>query len=495
MPSVLVEAVRRHRSRACAVRTAGGDRVGYAELLDLVDAMAGGLAERGVRPGQSVAFALRNSVEYVACILAVAEIGARYVPLLTNFDAAGVSRAVRQTEPVLAVTDGSSELALAHMPSVDITDLARSGVRRNGDNTMHSGIFRILWTSGSTGFPKAVAWRQDKFLRERLRWLVDTGIRDDDVFFCQHPLDVAHATDLHMFAALLSGGELVLADPGSDPDQLLRQLTEHRATVMSALPSHYEALVRAQQQRPEPVNGTPTDLSGLRLPLCGGAYLSPFLILDAERVLGTRIRQIYGSTEFGLAMGGIKGAGGPGGAMLPVQGVGSRLVSLADGSEVGGAPSVGELVLRSDCTSEGYLFDEAAHAKTFRHPEFWTGDAVERLPGGAYRVLGRVTEALRTPGGPLLAPVLDSEITADGAVADVASLPVKPGSYSIAVTVVAVPAANSRGARAREVIEKILAEHGLRGAVHLVDALPRTPVGKTDKPLLRRLYIPVGGPR
>jgi acyl-coenzyme A synthetase/AMP-(fatty) acid ligase len=494
MASVLVEAVRRHRSQAYAVRTVGGSQVSYAELLDLVDAMADGLAEQGVRPGQSVVFALRNSVEYVACILAVAEVGARYVPLLTNFSSDDVSRAVRRTKPVLAVTDGSRELALAHLPAVNITALARSGVRRNTGDTMHSGIFRMLWTSGSTGIPKAVAWRQDKFLRERLRWLADSGISSDDVFFCRHHLDVAHATDLHMFAALLSGGELILADPDADAYQFLRQLTEHRATVMSALPSHYEDLVRAQQ-RSAPVNGTPIDLSRLRLPLCGGAYLNPFLILDAERILGIRIRQVYGSTEFGLAMGAIKDPDGPGGAMVPVQGVGSRLVSLTDGTEVGGAPSVGELVLHSDCTSEGYLFDEAAHAKTFRHPEFWTGDAVERLPGGTYRVLGRVTEALRTPGGPLLAPVLDGEITADGAVADVASLPVEPGSYSDAVMVVAVPAADSSVARAREVIEKILAKRGLQGEVHLVDALPRTPVGKTDKPLLRRLYTSVGGPR
>ncbi|WP_156727704.1 class I adenylate-forming enzyme family protein [Streptomyces apocyni] len=497
MTSVLVEAVRQHRSSDCAVRTVDGVAASYAQLLDLVDTMAAGLTEHGVQAGQTVAFALRNSVEYVACILAVAEVGARYVPLLSNFSADDVSRALERTEPVLVVTDGSRELALESLTTVHVSALARSGTRRNrAGDTVHAGVFRMLWTSGSTGFPKAVAWRQDKFLTERLRWLADSGISRGDVFFCRHPLDVAHATDLHMFAALLSGGELVLADPGADADaeQLLQQLTEYRVTVMSALPSHYEDLVRARQ-RPIPVNSTTVDLSRLRLPLCGGAYLSPLLIRDAERILGIGIRQIYGSTEFGLAMGAINEPHGPEGSMVPVEGVSTRLVALSDGTDVHGTSVIGELVLRSDCTSEGYLFDQVAHEKTFRHPEFWTGDAAERLPGGAYRILGRVTEALRSLDGPLLAPVLDEEITADGTVAEVASLPMTPGGYGAAVSVVAVPSQGSSGAQAREVVAKVLARHGLRGTVHLADSLPRTPVGKTDKPRLRQLYLTVGGPR
>lgn len=494
MTSVLTQAIGTHPPTARALRTTDGRSVSYGELLQLTSVMAGGLAERGVTAGQAVAFVLRNSVEYVAAILAVAELGARYVPLLASFDDGGVSRALARTAPALLVTDGHREVGRTGLPTVRGSELARSTAAPPppGD-APHQGVFRTLWSSGSTGFPKTIAWRQDTLLSERLRWLADTGITSSDIFFCRHPLDVAHATDLHMFAALLSGSELVLADPTAPPEELLHQLADSRATVMSALPRHYEDLVRARQQ-PRRVTESVVELSRLRLPLCGGAYLSPQLVHDARRILGIGIRQIYGSTEFGLAMGGVRVEESAAGAMLPVAGVGTRLAPLPGGGQnMHATRAVGELVLYSDCTSEGYVEDAEANSQTFRHPEFWTGDVTERLPGGAYRVLGRASETLAAVDGLLLAPMLDEEIAADGAAAEVCSLPVRPGEHSDEVTIVVVPA-DTRDERAvTAAAVKILTRHGLRGEVHLASSLPRTSVGKIDKPRLRSTLRPGTG--
>jgi hypothetical protein len=68
-------------------------------------------------------------------------------------------------------------------------------------------------------------------------------------------MDVAQATNLHVFAALLAGGQLVLADPGAGDEDMLDGLERSRASVMSALPRHYEGLVRAARGRGRPVHG------------------------------------------------------------------------------------------------------------------------------------------------------------------------------------------------------------------------------------------------
>lgn len=451
-----VRAVAVRRPDACAILDTGGDSVTYAGLVDLVDRLSGGLAARGVRAGDCVAFALRNSIDYVALILATANLGAHYVPLLTGFDDVDVKEALHRTRPVLLVADRDVPTEL---PTVDVERLRASEPRRDTD--VHTGVFRILWTSGSTGFPKRIAWRQDRFVTERRRWIADTGIRDTDVFFCRHTLDVAHATDLHVFAALLAGARLVLADPGAPAAELLGQLVEHGATAMSALPRHYEDLVEAAPPG--------TDLSRLRRAMCGGAYLSPAVVRKAERTLGVTIREVYGSTEFGLALGDMSGTG-----LVPVAGVGVRIEPLPDSSDTG------ELVLRSGCTSEGYLDNPEANARTFRGAEFWTGDIATRH-GHGYRILGRLTDAVATRRGPVFAPMLDEEITADGAVVESVSLPVRV--YGDEVVVVARPADPAGPALTR--IRSVLAAHGLRGTVELVDAIPRTEVGKVDKPLLR----------
>jgi len=485
----LCQAVREvagRRPEACAIEETGGPSVSYRELVALVDQLADGLAERGVGAGDCVGFALRNSIGYVALILATASLGARYVPLLSGFGEQEVKEALRLTRPVLLVADREVP---AEVPAVSLDQLLSSGSnsatadRPREGRTPAPGVFRILWSSGSTGFPKGIVWRQDKFVAERRRWIADTAIDDTDVVFCRHPLDVAHATDLHVFAALLSGARLVLADPATQPRLLLRQLAQYRATVTSALPRHYEELIAAAEPGRRP------DLAGLRRALCGGAYLSPAVSLRAREVLGITVREIYGSTEFGLGLGDMSGEG-----LAPVAGVGTRIETLP------GSTDIGELVLRSDCTSEGYVENPAANARTFRSPEFWTGDVACRLPDGRLRILGRLTDALATPAGPLLAPMLDEELAATGAVAETVSLPVHPqGSggeghggegYGSGVLVAVRPAGAGPAARATafEAVTAVLKRHHLRGTVEFVDAVPRTEVGKVNKPLLRERW-------
>ncbi|MGI5157262.1 class I adenylate-forming enzyme family protein [Microbispora sp. CA-102843] len=477
-----VRAVAQRRPRHCAVRDLDGTPITYGELIDLVDRFAAGLRARSVKPADTVAFALHNSVRYVALILAVAQLGARYVPLMDNFDAEQTARAIRYAEPILLVRDRQSPPdapAEPALPTVSPADLLESPVKSPAEPDTpaadgYGGLFRFLWTSGSTGFPKMMAWRQDKFVEERHRWLADTGMRDSDVYFCRHTLDVAHATDLHVFAALLSGACLVLAHPASSPDEMLDRLQEERATVMSALPRHYDQLVHAARGRRE------VRLSHLWRPLCGGAHLSVGTVRDAADVLGIHIRQIYGSTEFGLAMGNMADERQTHLGMVPVRGVGVRIAPLAPGT-----PHIGELILRSPCTSGGYLYAEEANARTFRGGEFWTGDIARRLDDGSYQILGRVSEALSSNAGPLLAPVLDAEIASACPGAESVSLAVEPGVYSPRVLVVVRPAPGASATATRETVETILSRYGLDGDVQPVESIPHTPVGKADKPRLR----------
>ncbi|MDG4859419.1 long-chain fatty acid--CoA ligase [Streptomyces sp. T-3] len=490
-----------------AIQDVDGTPVGYGELISLADRLAGGLAARGVGAGDAVAVALPNSTRYVALILAVARLSARYVPLMRDFSEEESARAVHQAEPVLLVAGRAHHVPEGALPTVGLDEIesgtaaqldadaheldgtaatappepgsAAVATRRESDRT---AVFRLLWTSGSTGFPKMMAWRQDKFVTERRRWLADTGMTSDDVYYCRHPLDVAHATDLHVFAALLSGARLVLADHEAPAAAHLQRLAAERATVMSALPAHYTQLVAAAREHGR------ADLSALRRPLCGGTYLGPATVREADDVLGIRIRQIYGSTEFGLALGNMTDEVQTGLAMIPVREVGARVEPLTEQS-----PDTGELVLRSDCTSEGYPHVPQAQARTFRDGEFWTGDIAERLPGGAFRILGRVDETLATPNGPVLAPALDAEIAEACPGAEAATLPVEPGAYLNRVVLALSPGPGTDPETAVKAARDVLAGHGLAGTIHLVDAIPQTPVGKTDKPQLRARFALQGG--
>ncbi|WP_416903335.1 alpha/beta fold hydrolase [Micromonospora echinospora] len=481
-----VRAVARRDPQAPAVRTTDGDAATYAQLCAMADRVAGGLNRAGVGDGHVVAVSMDNSVGYVALILAVARLGATYVPMIREFGTRDVRTALELTGPTVVVADGRRAPLPGTTPVSALADLLAAEPLPPTPVAATPGRFRLLWTSGSTGFPKMMAWRQDKFVAERRRWIRHTGLTARDVFFCRHPLDVAHATDLHVFSALLGGGELVLGDPQAGPEEQLRALEGSGATVMSALPRHYEQLIEAARQ-------TGADVGSLRLPFCGGTYVSPQLIRDCDAVLGVRIRQLYGSTEFGLAAVNLTDTVQTDADMSLVRGVSARLEPVSAGDPGGVRDSVGELVLRSAYTSEGYLNNPQAHVRTFRDGEYWTGDVAQRNPDGSYRILGRVSEALTAREGLLLAPMLDEEIQQHCPVRESVALPVEPGAGGSRVVVVARPEPEVPPAQVEASVRAVLDGHGLTGPIHLVAALAYTAVGKPHKSLLRRQWVPPEG--
>ncbi|MFJ9815373.1 class I adenylate-forming enzyme family protein [Streptomyces sp. NPDC101151] len=479
-----IREIARRRPDAIAVETTAGERTSYTELLAQADRITVGLRARGVTEGRVVVCSgLANDASYIAFLLGLCAAGAAYVPLLADFDATAVARALRMTEPALWVGPGNHHRAGVTLPRVELAELqtavAPAGAAPEG-RAFAPGTFRMLWTSGSTKAPKLVTWRQEPFVRERRRWIAHIEATERDAFFCRHTLDVAHATDLHAFAALLAGARLILADPGAEPATLLSQLAATGATYTSMLPNHYEDLIAAAAQQPG------ADLSRLRRPMCGGAYASPALIATAADVLGIHIRHIYGSTEFGLALGNMADEVQTVGGMHEVAGVRARLEAL-DGYD---RDDLGHLVLTSDCTSNGYLDDDEANAATFRGPDFWTGDVAQRLDDGSLRLLGRVTDLLLATDGPMAAPFLDELIAGQCPVAESVSLAADTDTLSNRVLVVLRAAPGTSDDDAVTAVDKLLASHGLTGAVLAFDRIPRTVVGKADRALLRRRYIP-----
>ncbi|MFD5554184.1 class I adenylate-forming enzyme family protein [Streptomyces sp. NPDC127068] len=468
------------RPDAPAVETTDGELCTYAQLIARTAALGAGLSARGVGPGDTVvSHRLPQTPDHVAFILAVAALRACYVPVLADADRPALARALALTRPVLWVGPPHPEAGGTAPPRVDLADLVTAGPASAPLATGHPDrVFRRLWTSGSTGLPKLVSWKQGPFVRERLRWVADIGIEESDVLLCRHTLDVAHATDLHVFAALLAGARLVLTDPRTPPAELLAHLARHRVTLMSALPGHYAELIEAART-------SPVELPALRRPLCGGAYVSPALMESCAQTLRIHLRQVYGSTEFGLALGNMDDVVQSATGMLPVGGVTARLAPL--GADP--APDLGVLVLSSDCTSEGYFHDDAANAVTFRGGEFWTGDIAQRTADGSYRILGRTTDAVRSAHGPLPAPVLDALIAerCPAAAESVSVLP-EPEVYGpdVLVAVRASTAAAAGAAVAQ--VKAVLRELGVTGSVREVESVPRTVVGKPDKPLVRRSW-------
>jgi len=171
-----------------------GDRtVTYAELERESNKLAHYLLSQGVQPGDHVGIYAKNSVEHVAAVLAVVKIRAvninvnyRYVEGELNylFDNADVKALVheRPYAPFVAacapkheqlttfvaitdVTDPDNDADLSSFGGVTLED-ALAGVSDERDFPERSADdLHIIYTGGTTGFPKGVMWRHEDFWR------------------------------------------------------------------------------------------------------------------------------------------------------------------------------------------------------------------------------------------------------------------------------------------------------------------------------------------
>ena len=372
------------------------ERIAFADLIERIERLAAGLADRGIGPGDSVALLVPNSPEFVVALHAITGLGAAAVPLNPQhkhdelefqFRACGVrgiicdERSVGVCErivsswdqPVEIITTGS---ALAHGTTIDglIDAYAPSRLaKRPADD-----VFIYQFSSGSTGRPKRVARTQGEIHAEALGYRPLFGVGPGVGVFCAVPLFHSYGLTCSLLATAPSGATLVLLE---DPNpfvlkrhRALDVLERERPEIFPGVPFIFRLLAEAPRE---------ADLSSLRLCFSAGIEL-PREVFDAFLArFGVPIRQLYGSTETGTMAANV-GADpkatfasvGP-----PLPGVDVEVLGEDGLPAVSG--DVGELAVRGPGVARGYVDLPELTAEAFAGGRYRTGD------------LGRIDEAGR----------------------------------------------------------------------------------------------------
>ncbi|ALE74199.1 AMP-dependent synthetase [Pseudonocardia sp. EC080610-09] len=303
--------VRRFGRRTAVVDPATGDRHTYADLAAQVDALAAGLLDAGVRPGDVVAYQLFNTADFARLYLATQAAGAVGAPVNFRLAAGEVAHVLDDSGPRVFVYDtelaGTARDALGiavHRPellvaagggeplpgSVRIGELARPGeVPPEPARTTYDETTR-LYTSGTTGMPKGVP----------LNSLVEVfSAHDVLMHFPLGPGDLTlNMTPWFHRGGLYAGGPNPAFYVGAgvvplrafDPDRVLDLVAEHGITYLVGAPTNLEMLSHAQA-------GRARDLSSLRGVVTMGAPLERDACLRYQELLTPRIFNGYGTTE------------------------------------------------------------------------------------------------------------------------------------------------------------------------------------------------------
>jgi len=457
-----------------------GTTITHAELASGAARVAAWLAAR-TQPGDRILLAAGSSAGFVRCYLGALRAAAVVVLANPGYTAAELGHLVADSGATVAFADPGPARRLAGLPDAPlIVDPAEvpAGPGLAGIVPGPDDIALLAYTSGTTGRPKPVPLTHRTLLTSIRVAMASWEWQEDDTL--AHALPLFHQHGLSgVHAVLIAGGTAHIGSRFTAAG-LAGVLRRHRATVLFAVPTMYQALLDDGPRH----RGL---LAGLRLAVCGSAPLTAQVAKRLAIDLGRAPLVRYGLTETGLNVSHTATDIRPGSVGVPLPGV---LVRLWAESAPAARGADGEIQIRGPHVFHGYGGAAAATAAAFT-PDGWfrTGDVGQLDPGTGHLVIrGRIKEMIITGGLNVYPREVETVLEEHPAVAEAAVAGVAHPHWGEQVTAwVAVRPGHAFDEAALIAHARtVLAGYKCPKRVYPLPALPRTSVGK----LLRTALTP-----
>ncbi|MBH9576379.1 non-ribosomal peptide synthetase [Inhella proteolytica] len=268
-----------------------GGALRFGELAAQVRQLAGALVRQGVQPGDRVALALPRSPELVLALLAVARAGAAFLPLDPDCPDARLEQILEDAGVRLLIAPAEPRWARFGVPVLHLP--ARGDDAHLPPLPQEGQLAYVLFTSGSSGWPKGVAVSHGALAR-RLGWLSrvwDITPADRSLQGTQSGFDPAL---IELLLPLIHGGSVALPPPGRQaPETWAAFAARHGCTLSALVPTTLQRLLDGLEALPEAERAR----IKLRVACCGGEVLAPALAERWLRLTRAQLWNVYGPTE------------------------------------------------------------------------------------------------------------------------------------------------------------------------------------------------------
>lgn len=478
----------------------GGTPLTYAALDRASRLLATRLRADGVRTGQLVGLLTEPGPDTVIGVVGILRAGAGWVPLDAAHPPARLADQLKRAHVSTVV---------CHAPTLHTAD-ALDGVRAvRGDGPPDPGAddrtpvvvpdaeatAYVIFTSGSTGRPKAVPITY-RAMENYLDWAVATFGYGAGDRLAQTASPCFDASVRQLLAPLLVGAAVVTVPREllRDPELLLAYAEQTRITVWSSVPTLWEQLLSAAEERVRRGAGRP-DLSALRWVHVGGEALPASHVRRWFDLFGAgqRIANLYGPTEATINATCHVISTRPDDDLrtLPI----GHPVTGTDLSVVGtdGAPcrpdEPGELLIAGVGLTPGYLDEPELTAQAFTVLDgrrwYRSGDRGRRRGDGTLDFLGRIDGQVKIRGNRVEPGEVEAVLQTHPGIAQ-ASVIAREGRLLAYVT--ARPGAGRPESRTvRRHLAGLLPPYMVPARITVLDELPLTGTGKVDRRALADL--------
>jgi fatty-acyl-CoA synthase len=456
----------------------------YAQLNDTASGFSGLLhRDYGLEKGDRIAILASFSIDLIALFGAAQKAGFILVPINTRLTSREVNYQVVDSgaKLVIAEAEFSDKFSENHNARISFDDLS-------GDAKSYETLIResdpifILYTSGTTGFPKGAVYTHGMLFWNSINTALRLDLTSNDITLNCMPAFHTGGWNVLITPLLHHGGTIWLQNEFI-ADEVMEKLESSGSTLFMAVPTMLKMMVDSP-------GFDSADLAKIRYFIVGGEAL-PIPMIERWSEKNIPIRQGYGLTEVGPNVTSlhqsdtIRKRGSIGFYNFYIQG---KVVNEA-GAECG-PDEVGELWLSGSNVTPGYWNNEEANQKAFTEGWFKTGDLVRKDGEGYLYVAGRKKEMYISGGENVYPREVEKVLQEHPAVAEVAVIGVQDEKWGEtgAAYLVLKPAASLSEESIRDFCSDKLAKFKIPKYFFFIDKLPLNATGKIDKKKLSESY-------
>nr|WP_227470626.1 non-ribosomal peptide synthetase [Massilia sp. YMA4] len=492
--ALLHELVERQAARtpaATAVRFEGTE-LGYGELNARANQLARHLRGLGVGPDRTVGVLLERSEHLVIALLAVVKAGGAYVPLDPSYPDERLAHMLRDSAPLVLLTQETLADRLAAPRLVLDTAATQALLAAHEDTNLDPAglaadhLAYVIYTSGSTGQPKGVM-NSHRGIVNRLQWMQQAyALGPRDVVLQKTPFGF-DVSVWEFFWPLMTGAQLVLARPEGhkDPHYLGQVIEAAGVTTLHFVPSMLQVFL----SQPDAV----ARCASVRQVMCSGEALPAALVHGVRAQLPqAQLHNLYGPTEAAVDVTAWTCTGEEGTAVPIGRPIANTRMYVLD---THGRPAplgvAGELYIGGVQVARGYLnLPELSEERFLADPfvaggrMYRTGDLGRWRPDGAIDYLGRNDFQVKLRGFRIELGEIEAQLLRQPGVREAVVL-ARPDGAGLVAYLVAEPAPEPADLRVQ--LGRHLPDYMIPAAYVTLDALPLGPNGKLDRKALPAL--------
>ncbi len=449
-----------------------------------------GLLNLGIKK-ENVAILLHNGIEFIISYFSIIKAASTVVPINSMFKEEETEYILRDSKAAAVISSveflntlNSIKAKLPGLRYIILTDaltpetlnfyeiIERSPEKKNNSPLLKDDVASILYTSGTTGRPKGAMLTHGNLLSNVSSCVKAIDVSDKDNFICLLPMFHSFAWTVCVLMPFYIGAGITVVDSLRPFRKLIRNVVRKKVTVFIGIPSIFHIL--SQIQIPAVFTARVLKMiDPLRFCISGAAALPKEILAEFQAKFKVPLLEGYGLTEASpvVSLNPLKGKQKPQSVGIPLKDVEVRIED-------------GELLVKGPNVMKCYFNNPEATKEAIKDSWLYTGDIAKIDEEGYIYIVDRKKEMINVRGLNVYPKEVESVLLGYPNIKEVAVVRYfdkNKGEVPRAYVVLSDPKLEFAPKEAVKFCRQHLAEFKIPKTLEVIDALPKSAIGKVLK--------------